>query len=110
MEVFESSQGEVLLPAGGGFWFEARLARKESGENDLRLHPREGGPRAEVDPIAKADVTALGSRHIEAVGVGKLLRVSVGRPDKQEQSITRDKLLAMELELVAHDARERVSR
>ncbi len=55
---------------------ELRQALHERVDGDLAFDAREGGAEAEVDAPAEGDVAIVGARDVQAVGIGKLSRVS----------------------------------
>jgi hypothetical protein len=62
---------------------------KQLGQDDAGLQACERGADAEVDAVAEGDVAIRRSPDIEAVGIGKLRLVAVGRADLGHDHLAR---------------------
>src|SRR5882724_166194 len=67
---------------------EPRDAAYERVDGDLAFHARERRAEAEVDTPAEGDVTVVGPREVQAVGIGELRRVAVSGADEGHDHLT----------------------
>src|SRR5512146_3288719 len=57
----------------------AAPSARDRRQGNLGLQFRQGRAQAKVDAVAKRELPVLGPANVEAVGIGKLVGVSVGR-------------------------------
>ena len=88
----------------------AREPRSHLLERDAPLEARQRRAQAEVRALAEGEAALRVAEQVEAVGVGEGALVAVGRADQQHHLVAGAQLLAVQLDVARHQARERLGR